>query len=324
MRARGPAGLYLACALVVIGAPAHWARSQTPGPDYTRQSDVIYGRKFGVALTLERFVPAQPNGLGILWVVSSGGRSSREQTLQPSFERRISPFLTRGYQVFAVMHGSAPVFHLQDFEQDVRRAVRFVRHGAGQLGIDPDRLALAGSSAGGSIALIVATRARDGDPKAEDAVDGVSDRVQTVGCFFAPTDFTNYGQPAVNVLDFMRQQAGAVDPTFEFYETEPKTGVRRTITDRDRILEILREMSPVTHVTSDDPPTILVHGDRDQGVPVQQSRQLVERLMQANVPARLVRRQGQGHAWPGWESDSALLAEWFDTHLRMRLPQGPR
>lgn len=316
MRTRCLAALYLTGAVVLIGSSARWASSQTTHPEYSRQSDVIYGRKFGVALTLERFVPAKPNGLGIVWVVTSGGRSSREQTLQPSFERRISPFLTRGYMVFAVIHGSAPAFHLQDFEQDVRRAVRFVRHGANRLGIDPDRLAIAGSSAGGSIALIVATRAHDGDPKAEDEVDRVSDRVLAVGCFFAPADFTNYGQPGVSVLDFMRQQAGVVDPTFEFYETEPKTAARRTITDRDRILEKLREMSPITHVTSDDPPTILVHGDRDQGVPVQQSRQLLERLMQANVPARLVVREGQGHAWPGWESDSALLAEWFDTHLR--------
>jgi acetyl esterase/lipase len=320
MRARCLAALYGACALGLIGAPARWSSSQTTVSNYTRQSDVIYGRKFGVALTLERFVPAKPNGLGIVWVVSSGGRSSREQTLQPSFERRISPFLTRGYIVFAVIHGSAPAFHLQDFEQDVRRAVRFVRQDASQFGIDPDRLAIAGASAGGSVALIVATQAREGDPKAEDAVDRLSDRVQAVGCFFAPTDLTNYGQPGVNVLDFIRQQAGVVDPTFEFYDTEPKTAARRTITDRDRILEKLREMSPITHVTSDDPPTILVHGDRDQGVPVQQSRQLLERLMQANVPARLVVREGQGHAWPGWESDSALLAEWFDRHLRLRLP----
>lgn len=319
MRARCLAALCVACALVLIRVPARSASSQTTVAQYTRQSDVIYGRKFGVALTLERFVPAKPNGFGIMWVVSSGGRSSREQTLQPSFERRISPFLTHGYTVLAVIHGSAPAFHLQDFEQDVRRAVRFVRYSASQLGIDPDRLAIAGSSAGGSIALIVATRARDGDPKAEDPVDRVSDRVQAVGCFFPPTDFTNYGQPAVTVLDFMRQQAGVVDPTFEFYETEPKTAARRTITEGDRILEKLREMSPTTHVTSDDPPTILVHGDRDQGVPVQQSRQLLERLKQANVPARLVVREGQGHAWPGWESDSALLAEWFDTHLRRAL-----
>jgi dipeptidyl aminopeptidase/acylaminoacyl peptidase len=79
---------------------------------------------------------------------------------------------------------------------------------------------------------------------------------------------------------------------------------------------MLREYSPVTHVTAGDPPTILIHGDMDKAVPVQQSRRLVERLNDANVPARLVVRTGAGHAYPGWEADNALIAEWFDAHLR--------
>src|SRR5918993_135284 len=65
------------------------ATAQTPSVEYSRQSDVIYGRKFGLALTMEVLVPADPNGLGVVWVVSSSGKSSREHTLQPSFERRL-------------------------------------------------------------------------------------------------------------------------------------------------------------------------------------------------------------------------------------------
>ena len=57
-------------------------------------------------------------------------------------------------------------------------------------------------------------------------------------------------------------------------------------------------------------------GDQDKAVPVQQSRQLMERLNETNVPARLVVREGVGHAYPGWEADAALIADWFDTHLR--------
>lgn len=51
-------------------------------------------------------------------------------------------------------------------------------------------------------------------------------------------------------------------------------------------------------------------------VPLQQSRRLMDRLNDANVAARLVVREGMAHAWPGWEADSALIAEWFDAHLR--------
>ena len=79
---------------------------------------------------------------------------------------------------------------------------------------------------------------------------------------------------------------------------------------------MLREYSPVTHVTAGDPPAILIHGDQDQAVPVQQSRRLLERLNDANVPARLTVREGAGHAYSGWEADSSLIADWFDAHLR--------
>ena len=70
---------------------------------------------------MEVFVPARRNGFGIVWVVSSG-KFSLEQTLQESFERWIAPLLDHGYTVFAVIHGSAPIFNIQDQLSDVRRA----------------------------------------------------------------------------------------------------------------------------------------------------------------------------------------------------------
>ena len=97
MKPERATALFIALALCVIRAPGNPARAQNGSAEYSRQSDVIYGRKFGLALTMEVFTAAKPNGLGVVWVVSSSGKSSREQTLQPSFERRISPLLTRGY-----------------------------------------------------------------------------------------------------------------------------------------------------------------------------------------------------------------------------------
>jgi len=301
------------CLIALLGTGA---AAQTSTPKAARQSDVIYGRKFGTALTMEVFTPASRNGIGVVWVVSSSGRSSRDQTLQESFEKRIAPLLERGYTVFAVIHGSAPVFNVQDQVEDVRRAVRFVRHRAAQFGIDGQRLGISGSSAGGLLALVVAMQERDGDPKSEDAVERESSRVQAAGCFFPPTDLTNYGESAENLVDLMEKRDGSVDPTFQFYAADAKTGTRRTLTAREDVTRMLREYSPVTHVAAGDPPTILIHGDQDKAVPVQQSRRLMERLQTANVPARLVAREGVGHAYPGWEADSALIAAWFDTHLR--------
>ncbi len=315
MRSRAATALFAALALSAIGARASLAGAQTGPGEYSRQSDVIYGHKFGLALTMEVFAPAKRNGLGVVWIVSSSGTSNREQTLQPSFERRVLPFLEHGYTVFAVIHGSSPVFQVQDYVQDGRRAVRFVRHRANEFGIDAQRLGISGSSAGGLIALTLAMRAEDGRAASEDPVERESSRVQAVGCFFPPTDLMDFGDASENIVDLMRQR-GASDPSFQFYDVDQKTGARTLITDRQEVLRLLSDVSPVTHVTADDPPTILIHGDADKAVPVQQSRRLVTRLTEAKVPARLVVREGMGHAWPGWEQDSALIAEWFDAHLR--------
>jgi acetyl esterase/lipase len=307
----------LACLILcLMAAPGSGAGAQTSTSKATRQSDVIYGRKFGVALTMEVFTPATPNGVGVLWVLSSSGRSSREQTLQDSFERRLAPLLDRGYTVFAVIHGSAPMFNLQDQVSDARRAIRFVRHRSAEFGVDGQRLGMSGSSAGGLLALMVAMQGQDGDPTSEDVVDRVSSRAQAIGCFFAPTDLLNFGAPSENIVELMQRQGGGVDPSFQFYDVDAKTGVRRPVTARDDVLRMLQAYSPVAHVTADDPPTILIHGDQDKAVPLQQSRQLMARLSDQNVPARLVVREGRGHAYPGWEADSALIADWFDTHLR--------
>src|SRR5947199_10259447 len=88
-----------------------------------RTEDVIYGRKFGVSLTMDVFQPAQPNGVGVIWMVSGGFFSSKE-AINPGFYKT---FLDRGYTVFAVVHGSQPMFHIDEIEQDIHRAVRFIR-----------------------------------------------------------------------------------------------------------------------------------------------------------------------------------------------------
>jgi acetyl esterase/lipase len=292
------------------------AAPQITSQTAARRSDVVYGRKFGLALTVEVFTPPTRNGVGVVWVVSSSGRSSRDQTLQDSFLRRIAPLVEQGYTVFAVIHGSAPLFNLQDHVSDVRRAVRFVRHRAPEFGIDGQRLGIAGSSAGGLLALLVATQGQDGDPTSDDEVERESGSVQAVGCFFPPTDLVNYGETDESVLDLMQKRDGRIDPTFQFYDPEAKPGARRPVTARKELIAMLRRYSPVTHASAGDPPTMLIHGDQDKAVPVHHSRRLIERLQEANVPVRLTVREGAAHAYSGWEADTALIADWFDEHLR--------
>ena len=79
-------------------------------PSFKRTEDVVYGRKFGTALTMDVFTPAKPNGVGLIFVVSGGWFSSHE-AINAGF---MQPFLNRGYTVFAVVHGSQPKFTITE------------------------------------------------------------------------------------------------------------------------------------------------------------------------------------------------------------------
>ena len=85
---------------------------------FTRVEDVIYGRKSGTALTLDVLQPAKPNGFGIVMMVSGGWFSSHEAINPAMFQ----PLLSRGYTVFAVVHGSQPKFTITEIVPDIHRA----------------------------------------------------------------------------------------------------------------------------------------------------------------------------------------------------------
>lgn len=278
---------------------------------YHRQEDVIYGRKDGMALTMDVITPKpNKNGLGVIWVVSGGYYSSHE-AINPGF---VGPLLNRGYTVFAVVHGSQPRYTIPDAVADLNRAVRYIRFHAKQYGIDPERLGITGGSAGGHLSVMQGVAGDLGNPKAKDPVERTSSRVQAVACFFPPTDFLNYGQPGNVALgtgilkDF--------PAPFQFRELDPKAKCFVQITDEKRRLEIARQISPVYHVTKDDPPTLIIHGDADKLVPIQQAELLMAKFKEVGVPAELVVKKGAGHGWLTLAMDLDIIADWFDKHLK--------
>jgi dipeptidyl aminopeptidase/acylaminoacyl peptidase len=69
-------------------------------------------------------------------------------------------------------------------------------------------------------------------------------------------------------------------------------------------------------VTPDDPPTLIIHGDADKLVPIQQAESIIARFKEAGVKAELVVRKGAGHGWLKLPNDLSLFADWFDRHLQ--------
>jgi acetyl esterase/lipase len=280
-------------------------------PAFDRKTDVVYGRKHGMALTMDVFTPKEkPNGAAVIWVVSGGWFSSHD-AINPG---GILEFLNRGYTAFAVVHGSQPRYTIPEITEDMNRSVRYIRHHAKDYGIDPDRIGIYGGSAGGHLSLMQGTAGDLGNKSARDPVDQTSSRVQAVACFFPPTDFLNYGKPGENAVG--RGVLAGFKPPFDFQEQDPATKVFRPIADEARIEAIARQISPVNHVSSDDPPTLIIHGDADLLVPIQQAELILEKLKSAGVETKLVVKKGAAHGWADIGKDVPTLADWFDTHLK--------
>ncbi len=299
----------LAVLFALLAATVHLPRGRADEP-FTRTEDVIYRRKHGTVLTMDVFTPNEkPNGAAIVLIVSGSWRSSHEN-IRPAFA---SEYARRGYTVFTVVHGSSPRFTMPEILDDLHRAVRFVRSRAEQYSFDPQRIGVTGASAGGHLSLMIGTAGITGDPQAKDSVDRLSSRVQAVACFFPPTDLLNYGVTGLSIL--------GADPTkgfrapFDFQEFDDASRLFVTITDQNRRVEIGRNISPVYHVTSDDPPTFIIHGDADVVVPLQQSKLIIDKFKEAGVPCELVVKPGKAHGWPEIGQDVPALADWFDKYL---------
>jgi acetyl esterase/lipase len=278
------------------------ARAQTAvaSPETAeRVRDVIYARKEGVALTMDVFKPAKPNGAGILWMVS-GGWFSNHNNINPDIARR---FNRRGYTVFQVVHGSQPRFALPDIVSDVYRAVRFVRANAAAYGVDPERLGISGASAGGHLSLMIGSHDGAANPDAPDPVDRQPVRVRAVACFFPPTDMLNWGKDGVTVQD-----VPLLKPFF------PAMGLTEQ-TPKAKVEEFGKAFSPYYRVTKAMPPTLIIHGDADPLVPIQQAHRFDKRLEELGVPHKLEVRPGKAHGWPDMPRDFEVLADWFDKYL---------
>jgi acetyl esterase/lipase len=275
------------------------AQAQTP-PEFTRTEDVIYGRKWGTALTLDVVQPAKnANGYGIVFMVS-GGWFSAHSAINP---KSYAPFLNRGYTVFAVVHGSQPKFTIPEVTEDIHRAIRFIRSNAAKWGVKPDHLGISGGSAGGHLSLTMGTQGGPGKPDAKDPIDRESSAVQAVACFFPPTDFLNYSQPGEDAVGvgILKNYKAAFGPRSETPEGRQVLG---------------KEISPIYFITPKMAPTLIFHGDADKLVPIQQAEIFVQKATEAGATAKLLVKAGAGHGWADMLADGEKLADWFDEYLR--------
>lgn len=284
--------------------------------DVDQAEDVVYGTKDGMALVMDVFTPRAPRvDAGVLLVVSGGWMSRldlrRDPWSDPSdFSAVPRTLLDAGYVVFAVAHGSQPRYTAAEAASDLSRAVRFVRHNAARFRIDPGRLGVVGASSGGHLSLMTGLAPAPSDPTAADPIDRDSSAVQAVTAWCPVTDLQHFGGTDIDVLEGLPDRAAAFDPR-SFSEQSQRL-------ERDDAAHRpawLQQNSPTHHANADSPPTLLIHGDADVRVPIQQSERMHECLQAAGGTSRLVVLPGQDHAWPPPGIGHSAMVEWFGRYL---------
>lgn len=278
--------------------------------------ELIYGRKDGMALTM--FIQRPPqisNGKGIIMVESGNWKSSYEKAQR--FLEGSKIYTDEGYTVFTVLPGSQPRYAIPDQVSDIKRAVRFIRYHAKEYGIDGQRIGITGFSSGGHLSLAIATADDINDTASSDPVDKVSSRVQAVAVFYPPTDFLNFGKanasPASNRTALILT---GVYAAFDFKTWNDTTRSFETITNDEKKLAIAKQVSPLYSVSADDPPVLIIHGDADFLVPLQQSLNIIKKFQNANVPNQLIIKKGGGHGWKNIEVEESQVVSWFDKYLK--------
>jgi acetyl esterase/lipase len=229
--------------------------------------------------------------------VHGGGWVEGDKT-SPEADEFIDELLGRGYVVFSLNYRLAPRHPFPAQIEDVKLALRFIRAQAGSFQIDPDRIGIFGSSAGGHLAALAGvTSQEDGFDRGE--FPEQSSRVQVVVDLFGPADLNQLTIPGI---DSVIAQTFGSHP----YPSEP-----------------YRLASPVAYASPDDPPFLIIHGDLDRVVPLDQSQCLHAALQAAGVDTQLLVVKNGGHGFfshdpamsPSNDEITIKIADFFDRYF---------
>lgn len=263
--------------------------------------NVVFGMYSGLALLMDVYYPGNPNGYGIIHITGSGW--SRRFTLDAKMinhNRHVKyqgeALVKAGYTLFSINHRAAPRFVYPAAVEDAQRAVRFIRYHADKFQINPYRIGAIGGSSGGHLVCMLGVLDGNKIPADDTPINRMSSKVQCVIANAAPTSFL---------------ESSIGDSFLGFKKRDRPSSIE---------YKLAQEASPIFHVSPDDPPFLLVHGDIDEIVPVAHSKNMYKKLMEMNVVSKLYVVEGGAHGpglvnTPEWKNE---FVNWMDEHLKVR------
>ena len=273
------------------------AQAQMAGVNALR--DLVYVEGGHERQKLDLYLPEKAEGPLplIVWVHGGGWQNGSKDGCPPLR----AGYVAQGYAVASInyrLSGHA-VFPAQI--EDCKAAIRWLRAHAKEYSLDPQRFGVWGSSAGGHLVALIGT---SGDVKEFDVGAHLdqSSRVQAVCDYYGPTDFTVF----------------VTTPGYESHATDASPEAKliggAVMQNKDKAARV----NPITYVTKDDPPFLIVHGDKDPTVPVNQSQLLFEALKRTEVSAHFHTIHGAGHGGPGFAGKNIddMVSQFFADRLK--------
>ena len=259
------------------------------------ERDIEYGKAGKVSLKLDMLRPKEPSAtpLPLVVFIHGGGWSGGDK--MDAIHDLAAMAATGNYVGVTVNYrlSTEAVWPAQIY--DCKAAIRYLRANAKKYNIDPDRIGVWGSSAGGHLVNMLGTTAAVKELEGDCGSPGESTRVTCVVAFCGPTDLRTLEPEEKFVDGLIRQLLGGTPGE------KP---------------DVARSASPIAFVNKDCPPFLLVHGTADKLVPFQQATTFSEALKAAGVDATLITIEGGGHGSPGGSQHRPAVQAFFEKHLR--------
>ncbi|MGA2621334.1 MAG: alpha/beta hydrolase [Thermoguttaceae bacterium] len=227
----------------------------------------------------------------IVWI-HGGGWSAGSKEGCPAV-----PLVGKGYAAASINYrfSQHAVFPAQI--EDCKAAIRWLRANARKYGLDAAHVGVWGASAGGHLVALLGTTGGVKELEGQGGNLDQSSRVQCVVDWFGPTDFSQMGG----------------------WQDKPDSPMAKLVGGpvRDR-LELAAKANPIIYVGKDSAPFLIMHGEEDKLVPMNQSELLDEALRKASAQSTLVRVPKNGHGGPGFTTPESRkrIEEFFDKHLK--------
>ena len=249
-------------------------------PNVTVEENVMIPTTNGYELAADISRPADSSGRapGLLFIPGGGWVTANHELLK---ERYGIPMAERGYVCVTATYRIMEQAIWPAAIEDVKSMLRWMRANADNLGIDPERIALGGKSAGGHLSLLAAATNGSSEFDGDGPNAGYSSRISAVIGVAPASDIREY---------WRREPLGPY-------------------TANDSSVSALTAANPVERVTSDYPPTLLVHGTKDDRVPHQMTLRMFAALEEAGVPADLRLFAHQDHMFDGDPQFSSAIVE---------------